>query len=131
MGDEKKEAQAETFSYTYSSRQQEEILAIQQKFLPPVENKMERLRRLDRQADLPGIVAAVLVGLVGALLLGLGIYCVTAARWRACFVPGIALGCAGLLVMAAAMPVNRLLTGYMRKKMAPQVMALTEELLRK
>lgn len=90
---------------------------------------MERLRKLDRQANLPGILAAVLVGLVGALLLGVGLCCATLESWRAYFVPGIAMGCAGLLLMASAMPINKLLTTYMHKKLAPQVLALTEELL--
>lgn len=130
MGAEKNNLKtSETFSYTYSSRQQEEILTIQQKFLPPVEDKMERLRKLDRQANLPGTLAAVFVGLMGVLLLGLGLCCVLLESWRAYFAQGIVLGCVGLLLMASAMPINKRLTAYMHKKMAPQVLALTEELL--
>ncbi len=71
------EQQKEKFSYTYSARQQEEILAIRQKYLPPVEDKMEQLRKLDRQTNLPGIIAAIIVGLIGTVLFGVGLCCVT------------------------------------------------------
>lgn len=37
----------ETFTYTYSSKQQEEIRNIRSKYLPKEEDKMEQLRRLD------------------------------------------------------------------------------------
>ena len=37
----------ETFSYTYSARQQEEVKKIREKYLPAEEDKMEQLRRLD------------------------------------------------------------------------------------
>ena len=39
----------ETFTYTYSAKQQEEIQNIRKKYLP-TEDKMEQLRRLDRSA---------------------------------------------------------------------------------
>ena len=37
----------ETFEYTYSAKRQEEIEAIKNKYLPPKEDKMEQLRKLD------------------------------------------------------------------------------------
>ena len=37
----------QTFHYTYSAEQQQEIRDIRQKYLPPETNKMEQLRRLD------------------------------------------------------------------------------------
>ena len=51
MGDRK-----DTFHYTYSARQQEEIRNIRKKYLPqePKEDKMEQLRRLDRSAAKKG-----------------------------------------------------------------------------
>ena len=38
----------DTFTYTYSAKQQEEIRNIRKKYLPREEDKMEQLRRLDR-----------------------------------------------------------------------------------
>lgn len=125
------EQQKEKFSYTYSARQQEEILAIRQKYLPPVEDKMEQLRKLDRQTNLPGIIAAIIVGLIGTVLFGVGLCCVTIESWENYFVPGIFIGLVGLLLMIAAVPLNSILTKYMRKRMAEKVLAITDELLQK
>lgn len=125
------EQQKEKFSYTYSARQQEEILAIRQKYLPPVEDKMEQLRKLDRQTNLPGIIAAIVVGLIGTVLFGVGLCCVTIESWEIYFVPGIFIGLVGLLLMIAAVPLNSIFTKYMRKRMAEKVLAITDELLQK
>ena len=47
------EEKKESFHYTYSAKQQEEIQSIRKKYLPQ-ENKMEQLRRLDRSATRKG-----------------------------------------------------------------------------
>ena len=44
------EPNKDVFQYTYSAKQQEEIEAIRKKYLPPQEDKMEQLRRLDKSA---------------------------------------------------------------------------------
>ena len=46
------ENQRDTFHYTYSAKQQEEIQNIRKKYLPPEqgEDKMAQLRRLDQSA---------------------------------------------------------------------------------
>lgn len=123
--------QKENFSYTYSARQQEEVMAIRQKYLPPVEDKMEQLRKLDKKTTLPGTIAAIVVGLMGALLLGFGLCCVTIESWKAYFVGGIFIGVVGLLLMVVTVPLHRCVTNYMRKKMAAEVLAITDKLLQK
>ena len=60
----------ETFTYTYSAKQQEEIRNIRSKYLPKEEDKMEQLRRLDRSASKKGTVVSVTLGVIGCLLLG-------------------------------------------------------------
>ena len=65
----------ETFEYRYSARQQEEIEAIRKKYLPEEEDKMEQLRKLDRQAARKGTITAIIVGVLGCLLLGIGMCC--------------------------------------------------------
>lgn len=44
----------DTFTYTYSAKQQEEIRNIRKKYLPREEDKMEQLRRLDRDTTRKG-----------------------------------------------------------------------------
>ncbi len=123
--------QKENFSYTYSARQQEEILAIRQKYLSPAEDKMEQLRRLDRKTHLPGVIAAIAVRLIGILAFGVGLCCVTIESWEMYFIQGVFLGIVGLLLMIAAIPLHHSITNYMRKKMAAEVLAITDELLQK
>ena len=50
----------ETFNYTYSASQQEEIKKIREKYSAPEkqEDKMEQLRRLDKSVTKPGTDAA-------------------------------------------------------------------------
>ena len=65
----------DTFHFSYSAKQQEEIRKIREKYLPKEENKMEQLRRLDESATRPGTIAAIIVGVIGALLLCVGMSC--------------------------------------------------------
>ena len=81
------ESRKDTFEYTYSAKQQEEIRKIRQKYLPQ-EDKMEQLRKLDRGATKKGTVLSVTVGIVGCLLLGVGMCC-TMVWMDRLFVPGI------------------------------------------
>ena len=72
------ENRKDTFYYTYSAKQQEEIRNIRKRYLPqePEENKMEQLRRLDQSATKKGTVVSLIVGIIGCLLLGVGMCCI-------------------------------------------------------
>jgi hypothetical protein len=117
----------ETFQYTYSAKQQEEIEKIRQKYLPREENKMEQLRKLDDSATKPGTIAALAVGIISALLLGIGMCCsmVWADRY---FVVGIIIGIIGLAGAVSALPLYNYITVRKRKKLAPIIIKLSEEL---
>lgn len=116
----------EPFSYTYSAVQQEEVKQIRQKYLPPQEDKLEQLRRLDKSATRPGKIFSLLVGVVGTLLLGVGMCC--SMVWTAYFLPGVAIGLVGLVGIGAAFPVYSAVTRRQRKKLAPQILKLSQEL---
>jgi hypothetical protein len=117
----------ESFHYTYSAAQQEEIEKIRQKYVPKEENKMEQLRKLDESATKPGTIAALALGIVSALLLGVGMCCsmVWADRY---FVLGIVLGLIGIAGVIAAYPLYNHITAKKRRQLAPEIMRLTEEL---
>ena len=93
----------ETFTYQYSAKQQEEVRQIRQKYLPREEDPMEQLRRLDRSASRPGTIAALAVGILSALVLGVGMCC-TMVWGDTLFLPGVFIGIAGLAGIAAAYP---------------------------
>lgn len=115
----------ETFEYTYSAKQQEEIENIRKKYLPKEEDKMEQLRKLDRDVTRPGTMWAIGLGIVGCLVFGFGMCCVLV--WSV-MIWGILIGIVGMLIMALAMPVYKLITKRERERIAPQILAMTEEL---
>lgn len=94
------ENKKETFEYTYSAKQQQEIENIRKKYLPKEEDKMEQLRRLDRSATKKGTMVSIILGTVSTLILGVGMCCtmVWSENW---FVPGIIIGFTGIAGNAA------------------------------
>ena len=119
----------EGFSYTYSAEEQQELKRIREKYLPKEENKMEQLRSLDSKATGKATMIAIIIGVIGALLLGVGMCCtmVWQGRW---FVPGILVGIIGIGIVASAYPVYNKTLKTEREKIAPEVLRLTEELLK-
>lgn len=119
----------ESFTYTYSAKQQEELKRIRQKYLPPEEDKMEQLRRLDRSAAQKGTTAALVIGIIGLLLFGSGMSCVMV--WTdTLFVLGIITGVIGMVLIALANPVYNCITKKERERIAPEIMRLTDELMK-
>jgi len=119
----------ETFSYTYSASQQEEIKQIRSKYMPKEEDKMERLRKLDRGVTMKGTMYSIIVGVVGTLILGAGMS--LALVWGdTLFVLGIIVGIIGLAVLAVAYPLFQKITKQEREKIAPEIIKLTEELMK-
>ena len=118
----------ETFYYNYSARQQTEVQKIRDKYIEKEEGKLTKLRRLDQQATRPGLIVSLLLGVVSTLVFGLGMCCtmVWTADW---FVPGIIIGVIGMIGMALSYPVYVKITRHQRKKLAPEIIALSDELL--
>lgn len=123
------EDKRESFSYTYSAKQQEEIKSIRSRYVEPEEDKMETLRRLDRSANRKGTMISIIVGVIGTLLMGVGMCC--AMVWMGVwFVPGIIIGLVGIAVLACAYPIYLRITKAEREKIAPEILRLTDELLK-
>ena len=122
-------SQKETFSYTYSAKQQEEIKRIRKKYAPPEEDKMACLRRLDRSATDKATTNSLIVGIIGTLLLGIGM-CGTLVWQSTFFIPGIIIGVAGIALISLAYPVFCRTLKKEREKIAPEILRLTDELLK-
>lgn len=125
--EEKSVTKEETFEYTYSAKRQEEIEAIKSKYLPPKEDKMEQLRKLDASVTLHATMWSISVGTIGTLMFGGGMSCILAGT-EAMFIPGIILGVIGFAVMGVAYPFYVRMVKKQREKIAPQILALAEEL---
>lgn len=121
--------QNNSFQYTYSAREQAQIKAIRSKYLPREENKMEQLRRLDASVTQKATMYALIAGVIGALILGIGMCCcmVWAGAW---FVPGIVIGLTGMALASAAYPIYNRVLKKERKRIAPEILRLTDELMK-
>lgn len=126
------EEKKETFTYTYSAKEQEEIKKIRGKYAPPTkeETSMEQLRRLDESATKGATVVSLIVGIISALLLGVGMCCTMVPGWEAYFIPGIAVGVVGIIGVIAAYPIYNHMVKRKREKLAPEIMRLSDELMK-
>lgn len=125
------EEKRETFTYTYSAAQQNEVKRIREKYAPPTQeqDKMEQLRRLDASVTKAGTAVSLIVGIISTLILGIGMSCCMV--WKeALFIPGIVIGVIGIVGICAAYPLYACITAMRRKKITPEIMRLSDELLK-
>ncbi len=124
----------QTFEYTYSAQQRQEIEHIRQKYLPKEEDKMETLRRLHYSATRKAKSASISIGIIGALILGTGMsLCMTdigAALGHIAMILGILVGLTGLVLVAMAYPVYNRVLKTERQRIAPEILRLTDELMK-
>jgi len=117
------------FQYTYSAKEQAEIKNIRSKYIPKEENKMEQLRRLDASASKKATTYAIIVGVIGALILGTGMSCCMV--WTdMLLIPGIVIGVIGMAVVAVAYPLYNRVLKKERDRIAPEILRLTDELMK-
>ena len=121
--------QNKAFHYTYSAKEQAAIKEIRSKYVSKEESKLEQLKRLDASATSKATMYSIIVGIVGALTLGLGMSCCMAfsSSW---FVPGIAIGLIGMVIVALAYPLYIRTLKKERERIAPEILRLTDELLK-
>lgn len=120
-------AEKEIFEYTYSASRQSEVQKIREKYLPKEVTKLDRLRALDAGVTRRGTAVSLIHGILYSLILGLGMSCCMV--WAgSLFFPGIVIGCIGLAGVAATYPIYIRIVKQDRKKIAPEILRLTEEL---
>lgn len=123
------ENKKDSFEYSYSAEQQKEIEQIRKRYLPQEEDKMEQLRKLDQSATKKGTIYSIVVGIIGTLVMGVGLTC-TLEWGETLLIPGIFIGLLGMALIGIAYPLYARVTKKEREKIAPQILALTEELSR-
>ena len=126
-----------SFKYTYSSKEQDEIKRIRQKYQSQEEDSMTRLRKLDASATSKATVIALVLGIVGALILGMGMSLIMTdlamllgMTGMSNMIVGIIAGVLGIILVALAYPVYSKVLKREREKIAPEIFRLTDELMK-
>ena len=127
------------FSYSYSAREQEEIKRIRKKYAEESartdESSIERLRRLDASVTKKGTTVSLIVGTLGSILMGSGMSLIMTdlgallPGMLSLFI-GIAVGVVGIVGVALAYPIYKAITKKERERIAPEVLRISEELLK-
>ena len=124
----------ENFSYTYSAAQQQEVENIRKKYLPPEENKMEQLRKLHNSATQKAQAWSIALGVIGALVMGTGMSLAMSDLGSVlgayAMLLGIIIGVIGMVLIALAYPVYNRVLKKERERIAPEILRLTDELLK-
>ena len=123
-----------SFEYTYSAQRQKEVEEIRKAYLPKEEDQMAALRKLHTMPTQKAQAASLAVGIIGALILGTGMsLCMTdigAGMGTLSWILGITVGLTGLVMVAVAYPIYNRVLKKEREKIAPEILKLTEELLK-
>ena len=124
----------EGFHFTYSAAQQQEVADIRKKYLPRQEDKMEQLRKLHAIPTQKAQAASLAVGITGALIMGTGMSFVMteigAALGSLAMFIGILVGIVGMVLVALAYPLYNRVLKKQRQIIAPQILWLSDELLK-
>lgn len=124
----------ETFKMTYSAEQQEEIQSIRNKYAPKEESRIEQLRALDTAVNRKATTRSVAVGVIGTLIMGVGMSLAMSelgnALGAAALPAGVVIGTVGIAVLALAYPLYNRTLRVEREKAAPEILRLTDELMR-
>ena len=127
------------FQFTYSAKEQAELKRIRDKYTAPTEaeDKMARLRRLDASVTNTAQAIALVFGVIGTLILGFGMSLVMtdlaealAISGDAAMVIGIIVGVIGGVLASLAYPIYNAIIKAKRKKLAPEIIRLTDELMK-
>lgn len=127
----------DSFEFTYSAKEQAEVKKIRAKYAASTtqEDKMTQLRRLDAGVYSKATTAALVIGIIGALIMGLGMSIVMTDIGAAlgtilAMIVGIAIGVIGIVLICLAYPVYNRTLKKEREKIAPEIMRLTDELMK-
>ena len=127
----------ESFNYTYSAKEQEEIKAIRKKYAvqEQTEDRMAQLRRLDAGVYSKATTVSLVVGIIGTLMMGLGMSLAMTDIGEIlgtvlAMAIGVNIGIVGIVLVCLAYPIYNRTLRKEREKIAPEIIRLTDELMK-
>lgn len=133
------ENRKEGFNYTYSATKKSEIERIRSKYEPQEEkvDKMEQLRRLDSSVSRKATIPAIIIGIIGSLIMGTGMCLVMTdlaeyfnLTGNMAMIIGVSVGVFGIIIASLAYPLFSALEKKYKKAVAPEIIRLTDELMK-
>ena len=127
------------FTYTYSAKEQAELKRIRNKYTAPTEeeDKMARLRRLDASVTNTAQAVALVFGTIGTLILGFGMSLIMTdlseglgLSENSAILVGMIAGIVGGILAGLAYPIYNATVKARRRKLAPEIIRLTDELMK-
>lgn len=118
-----------TFTYQYSAKQSREVESIRKKYLAQEESKLDRLKKLDSRVQSAGMLPSLCMGLIGALLFGVGMCFGLGALVGAAWLKYL-FGAVGIAVMIPAYPVYKRIARRVKAELTPEILQLSEELMK-
>jgi len=116
------------FTYNYSAARNKEVESIRKKYMPVQENKLETLKRLDSRVQIAGIIESLCIGIIGALVFGIGMCfgldVFSGANWLA-----VLFCILGAVIMIPAYPIYRHISKKTKAKLTPEILRLSEEII--
>ena len=118
-----------TFNYNYSAERNKEVESIRRKYMPREESKLEMLKKLDMRVQSAGMIEGLCLGVIGALVFGLGMCffldVFSGATWIT-----VLLMVMGAVIMLPAYPIYRKIAAITKTKLAPEILRLSEEIVK-
>ena len=116
------------FTYNYSAVRNKEVESIRRKYLPEEESKLETLKRLDYKVQSAGMIESLCIGIIGALVFGIGmcffLEVFAGATWITVLFMII-----GTLLMIPAYPIYKKIARKTKAELTPEILRLSEEIM--
>ncbi len=108
---------------------------IRTQYMEKPHGELDALRALDRKAKRPANIFAYTFGSVGAIVMGAGMSLVmtdigAVLGMTDTLIPGIAVGIVGMVMAAVNYPIFNAILSSRRKKFAPQIIALSDRIIK-
>ncbi len=128
------------FNYSYSAKEQAELKKIREKYIaetkPSEKDKMAEIRHLDASVTRGASIFALCLGIIGTLVMGFGMSLIMtdlkdflSMKGMTAMIVGIIIGLVGMVTVLVAYPLYQYISERKRKKIAPEILRLTEELM--
>ena len=118
-----------TFSYQYSAVRNKEVENIRKKYIVHEESKLDTLKRLDARVQMAGVIESLSIGIIGALVFGIGLCfglnVLIGADWLTLF-----FAILGICLMLPAYPVYKHISRKTYNKLAPEILRLSDEIIK-